>query len=162
MVKAMTASHHGFAFAWNDGDHSSGAAPMAKLMKYYGADKFRRNRSYPAFGNSSINNDPGPGDPKVGDMEGGINLGFTWNQVVDEATRWSATLSNDLCQAEMTVDVTPRRCQKFKPAAGAKCAWSNTAGGSGEVVADAYGLVTIRQVKIKSGESTVLSIGLDR
>jgi hypothetical protein len=158
MVKAMTASHHGFAFAWNDGDHSSGAAPMAKLMKYYGADKFRRNRSYPAFGNSSINNDPGPGDPKVGDMEGGINLGFSWNQVVDEESRWSVTLSNDLCQAEMTVDVTPRRCQKFKPAAAAKCAWSNTAGGSGEVVADAHGLVTVNQVKIKPGETTVLLI----
>ena len=159
MVKAMTASHHGFAFAWNDGYHSSGSAPMGKLMKYYGADKFARHRSYPAFGNSSINNDPGPGDPKAGDMEGGINLGFSWKNVVDEANRWSVALSNDLCQAEMTVDVTPRRGQKFKPAPGAKFPWTNTAGGNGEVTADAWGLVTVEKVRIKPGAATVLNIG---
>ena len=105
MVKAMTANHHGFAFAWNDGDHSSGAQPMGKVVKYFGQDKFARNQSYPAFGNSSINDDIGSGeldtDKKVKDgvKEGGINLGFIWKDVVDEAGKWSVKLSNDLAKA---------------------------------------------------------------
>lgn len=158
MAKALTAAHHGFAFAWNDGDHSSGSAAMGQVMKHYPAHKFARNQSYPAFGNSSINSDPGPGDPKAGDMEGGINLGFAWRDVADEEGRWSATLSNELCQAEMTVDVTPRRCQRFKAKAREKLKWTNSAGGSGEIAADPWGLVTVEKVRIKPGEETVLTI----
>ncbi|HOX07461.1 MAG TPA: hypothetical protein PK280_13745 [Planctomycetota bacterium] len=162
MVKALTASHHGFAFAWNNGTHGtdskSGSAPMNLVKKYYPPAKFARNRSYPAFGNSSINQDPGPGDPKAGDMEGGINLGFIWKDVVDEAGKWSVKLSNDLAKAEMTVDVTPRRCQQFKLKAGDKLKWTNSAGGAGDVAADQWGLVTIEKVKIAPGAETVLTI----
>ena len=158
MVKAMTAAHHGFAFAWNNGDHSSGSAPMREVTKYYPSSKFARNVSYPAFGNSSINNDPGPGDPKAGDMEGGINLGFDWKDVLDEPGKWSAAISNSLATAEMTVDVTPRRCQQFKPTAGTKLTWTSSLGEKGESAADEWGLATVTKLKIKPGEPTVLTI----
>ena len=59
MVKAMTAAKHGFAFAWNDGDHDTGSRPMAKVLKYYPPEAFARNKSYPAFANSSIDQNPG-------------------------------------------------------------------------------------------------------
>src|SRR5271166_4235895 len=110
MVKALTTGRHGFAFAWNNGDHSSGSQPMEKVRKYYPPEKFARNSSYPAFSNSSIDNNPGNGDPTNGDLEGGINLGFLWSDVVDEESQWSVKLANDLAKAEMTVDVTPRVC----------------------------------------------------
>jgi len=166
MVKALTANHHGFAMAWTNGGHDSSTAQcMVKVAKYYNFEKFALNQSYPAFGNSSIDDDLGSGklgpDKKLKDgaLEGGINLGFLWSGMVDQPDKWSARLSNDLANAEMTVDVTPRRCQKFKPKAGEKFRWTNTAAGQGEVVADRWGLVTVTKVIIKPGESTVLTIG---
>ena len=89
MVKALTAARHGFAFSWNNGGHSEGGRAMAPINKYYPAEKFARNRSYPAFGNSSIDHKLGNGDPKDGDLEGGINLGFDWKDVIDEQAKWS-------------------------------------------------------------------------
>lgn len=159
MVKALTASHHGFAFSWNNGGHDEvGAKAMEPINRYYPSSKFARNRSFPAFGNSSIDQNMGNGDKADGDLVGGINLGFDWKDVVDEDGRWSARISNDLAKDEMTVDVTPRWCQKFKPKAGEKFKWTHSAGGAGEVTADAWGVVTVEKVRIKPGEGTVLTL----
>lgn len=158
MVKALTAARHGFAFAWNDGDHSSGAQPMEKVRKYYPAEKFARNKSYPAFSNSSFDGKLGNGDPKDGDLEGGINLGFLWNDVTDEAGKWSVRLANDLARAEMTVDVTPRVCQQFKAKPNEKFRWTTSTGGSGTASADPAGLVTVPKVALRPGAETVLTI----
>lgn len=162
MVKALTANRHGFAFAWNDGVHDSfSAGAIREVLKYYPATRFARNLSYPAFGNSSIDSNLGRGDRNDAAPVGGINLGFRWSDIVDEKARWTVNLSNDLCKAEMTVDVTPRRTQKFRPAPGTKFQWSNSAGGSGVVAADAWGLVTIEKVTIKPGKTTSLAIALE-
>ncbi|MDD4891655.1 MAG: hypothetical protein PHU85_17185 [Phycisphaerae bacterium] len=172
MVKALTASHHGFGFSWNDGGHSEGVGPMGKVRKYYQPAMFAMNKSYPAFGNSSINDDLGTGElvEQVGDdgkkkmgikdgkPEGSINLGFIWADLVDEAGKWEVKLSNDLCKEPMTVDVTPRRCQAFKVKAGDKVKWTNSAGGAGDVTVDEFGLVTITKLAIKPGEATTLTI----
>lgn len=159
MVKALSASRHGFAFSWNNGGHDEvGAKAMEPINTYYPASKFARDRSFPAFSNSSIDQNMGNGDKADGDLVGGINLGFDWTEMVDEPGRWSARISNALATGEMTADVTPRWCQKFKAKPGERFAWSNAAGGSGEVVADQWGLVTVAQVKIKPGDGTVLTI----
>jgi hypothetical protein len=158
MVKAMTAAHHGFAFSWNNGGHSEGGRAMGLISKYYPAEKFARNRSYPAFGNSSIDHNMGNGDPKDGDLEGGINLGFDWKDIVDEPDRWSVSLSNDLAKKEMTVDVTPRRSQRFKLRAGETCRWTSSTDAAGTITADAHGLVTVRAVVIRPGGWTTLTI----
>ncbi len=169
MVKALTRAKHGFAFAWNNGNHSSGSYAMRQVSKYYPAHKFARNKSYPAFGNSSINDNMGGGDPKDGDLGNvdrkkgkvevfGINLGFIWKDVLDEPGRWSVKLSNDMAKADMTVDVTPRRCRKFKAKPGEKFKWANSAGGDGTVAAGENGLVTVAKVKIKPGAETALTI----
>lgn len=159
MVNALTAGHHGFAFAWKNCGHSSEIGPAAELLnKYYGSEKFARNRSYPAFGNSSINSNMGNGDKDDGDLEGGVNLGFIWSGVADEPDRWSVKVSNDLAKATMTVDVTPRNCQKFKAKAGEKLKWTTSAGASGETTADPWGLVTVEKVVVKPGEATVLTV----
>lgn len=158
MVKALSAARHGFAFAWNNGDHSSGAQPMEKVRKYYPAEKFARNRSYPAFRNSSIDQQLGNGDPSDGDLEGGINLGFLWKDVKDEAGTWSVRLANDLAKADMTVDVTPRRCQKFKIPAKAEVRWRTSTGESGTLAADVDGRVTIPRLKLPFGQEILLTL----
>ena len=131
---------------------------MGLITKYYPATKFARNVSYPAFGRSSIDSKLGGGSKEDGDREGGINLGFAWKDVIDEQGKWSVTVSNELCQDTMTVDVTPRRGQKFKLQPGAKCQWTTSTGASGTVTADAWGLVTAPGVVIKTGETTALTI----
>lgn len=158
MVRTLTAGHHGFAFSWNNGGHGEGGQAMGLINKYYPAEKFRRNESYPAFGNSSIDQNMGDGDPAKGDLVGGINLGFRWSEIVDEPERWSVRLSNDLAEKEMTVDVTPRRCQRFQLKAGQIVYWKSSLGSSGMVVADRHGLATIPKVALRPGEETVLSL----
>ncbi|MGE3803176.1 MAG: hypothetical protein AB7K24_00730 [Gemmataceae bacterium] len=158
MIKALSKAHHGFAFAWNNGDHSSGAQPMARVLKYYPPDLFARNQSYPAFANSSLDDNPGNGDPKEGDLEGGINLGFHWKEVADMPAAWSVLIGNELAKSDMTVDVTPRRCQQFKSKPGDKFQWSTSSGGSGTVTADEHGLVTVPGIKIQPGKETKLTL----
>jgi len=158
MVRALVRNHHGFAFAWNNGDHSSGSKPMTLIHQDYPASKFARSRSYPAFGNSSIDENPGDGDPREGDLEGGINLGFDWRDIVDEEGGWTAAILNSRAKGDMTVDVTPRRCRKFRPKPGESLKWSDSTGGSGSVAAGAAGLVTIEKVRLKPGEPTTLKI----
>ena len=71
---------------------------------------------------------------------------------------WSVTLRNELAKNEMTVDVTPRRCQQFKPRPGETITWINTVGGGGTVTVDKWGLVTVTRVKIKPDEETILTL----
>ncbi len=172
LVQALTEAKHGFAFAWNDGNHGTGAKAMQEVERYYPATLFARNQSYPALGNSSLNDDPGTGeverlidnrkrpvlDENNGALTGGINLGFEWKNVVDEPNRWSVALSNVLAKDAITVDVTPRRCQQFKPSAGAVFTWRSSLGEQGKVTADAHGLVTIAQFKIQPGQPVELTI----
>jgi pimeloyl-ACP methyl ester carboxylesterase len=159
MARALTASHQAFAFAWNDADHSDeGTRPMELIYKFYGPTKISRKVSYPAFGNSSIDNKPGDGNPQQGDKEGGINLGFAWRDVLDTPDRWMVSMANELAKTDMTVDVTPRRTREFKPAPGDKLEWTSSAGGSGEVSVDPWGLVTIEKVLIRPRQYTTLTI----
>lgn len=157
MVKALTAARHGFAFAWNNGGHSAGTKPIEDVYKYYPPDRFRRNLSYPAFTRSSIDDDPGDGDAARGAMEGGINLGFVWKDPADEPDRWAVSFSNVLAHDPMTVDVTPRRAQQFRPRPGEVLRWTTAAGASGEVTVDQWGLVTVEKVAIRPGQDTVLT-----
>ncbi|QDU27082.1 hypothetical protein ETAA8_21660 [Anatilimnocola aggregata] len=142
MVHVLTAGHHGFAFSWNNGDHGEGGQAMGLINKYYPAEKFRKNESFPAFGNSSIDQQMGDGDPAAGELVGGINLGFHWGQIVDETGRWSVRFSNDLVAGEMTVDVTPRHCQQFKPQPGHMMRWKSSLDDEVTTTADRQGLVT--------------------
>ena len=157
-VNAMKANHHGFAFAWNNGNHSAGIEPMAIIRKDYPPELFALDKSYPAFANSSIDDDPGNGSPTSGALVGGINLGFAWSDIVDQPQQWSVRLSNRLAQGRMTVDVTPRRLQQFLLAPGEQVSWSNSTGGSGVATADAWGLLTITAVGINAGQASVLTL----
>ncbi|MFK7988272.1 MAG: hypothetical protein AB8I08_19790 [Sandaracinaceae bacterium] len=152
-IDALESNHHGYAFAWNDGDHSTGVVTGAVVREWYPPGLFARNLSYPAFSNSSINDNMGTGDLSNGDLTGGINLGFVWTLDEDTATNWAIDLQNDLAEAPMTVDVTPRNTQAFHTTAGETVSYTLRRGGgaevaSGTVTADEHGLVTLESVEL--------------
>lgn len=154
MVHALMKGRHGFAFGWDNGNHGSAKQQFRKLCEYYPWHRFALNLSYPAFSNSSLDDDIGPDGPK----EGFINFGFVWSDPVDEAGRWEATISNREAGRDITVDVTPRRCQRFKVRPGERCRWSSSAGGAGEVVADDRGVLTVERLLVPRGMEVTLAI----
>ncbi|HYE07025.1 MAG TPA: alpha/beta fold hydrolase [Planctomycetota bacterium] len=136
----------------------------------------RRDRSFPAFSACSGNDDPGTGagdavgkDTELGDNtydgtpQGGLNRHLRWSTatIVDEPQRWAI----ELCLTSgphghrgdggVTVDVTPRRVQRFVVAPGARYDWTSTGGASGEAQADAEGLLTIRGVPVGTTWTTL-------
>ncbi|MGB2822928.1 MAG: hypothetical protein WBF17_18235, partial [Phycisphaerae bacterium] len=142
----------------------------------------RRDRSLPAFGNCSLDDNPGNGDLRNGEgMSIQLNGYLTWDgeTIVERADRWEITaqLAGRPPLEECTVDLTPRRCRKFKAKPGEKFTWTNTlqltdeqkrkaieAGTtpkdeqpvqSGTATADKWGLVTIKQVKLTTARHRI-------
>jgi hypothetical protein len=122
----------------------------------------RVKQSLPAFTNCSLDDDPGTGVPTDGAPTGQVNAYLTWDtdDIVDERDTWEMTVSltRSAPQPSCTVDVTPRRCQRFRARPGERFTWSSGGSGheraaqSGTVVADEWGLVTLPAVSVgKSG-----------
>jgi hypothetical protein len=159
--KALQEARQPHVFVWGQGGHGQramlpGPDPNEREL---GVD-VRLDRSLPAFTRGSLDGNPGNGDPQDGDPEGQSNLHLTWDAAaVDEAETWEMVvrLNARAPRGECSVDVTPRRCQKFKPAPGATVAWGNRSvadGGvvqSGEVKADDQGRVTVPQAAVTRG-----------
>jgi len=133
--------------------------------------QIRRTDSLAAFGNCSLDDNPGIGFG--GDPGGQMNayLCFDAPSQVDQADRWEMTLY--LCAGddrgrrgapleECTADVTPRRCRRFKAKPGEEFTWNNTSLAddkvvqTGTAVADRWGLVTARQVVISKGKNRLV------
>jgi hypothetical protein len=158
LAHAMEATHRGFVFAWTALDHADGTRPMPMVLRYYGPNRFARDKSYPAFSNSSIDGRLGNGDPADGDKEGGLNLGFAWSDPDDTADQWSIRIANDFARQDMTVDVTPRRVQHFAVGAGKDIKWRSSTGASGTATADRDGFVTIPKLVIRPHAETTLTL----
>ena len=92
----------------------------------------RTDQSLPAFSHCSLDDDPGSGAPDDGAPSGQSNVFLTWNTrtIVDEAALWSVSiaLTDRTPHPTATVDITPRRLQRFKLAPGDKVLWTNTRG----------------------------------
>jgi len=125
----------------------------------------RKNQSVPAFGNCSVDGMPGNGDLRMGDTFGAtINGYLTWDSetIVDKPDRWEMTVILDAGAPlpNCTVDLTPRKCQRFKPEPGTQFKWTCKAGdnvlGAGTATADKWGLVTIRQLPMAKGAQRVV------
>ena len=159
MVNALKACHHGFAFSWNGGGHSDAVAALGVIMPGYGT-AYVKDKSYPAFTNSSLDSNPGNGDPNNGDTSGCINCGFSWTGLAETGITWTAQISNSLNPSAMTADVTPRNTQAFLPQAGQVVSWTASTGQSGTQAADQYGLVTVSGLTINTGAATTLSFSI--
>jgi hypothetical protein len=165
--RAFTARHGG---VW------SGQPAAAGVM----AGKIRLRQSLPAFGNCSLDGMPGDGDFSGGGGVGGdsdvmadLNGYLVWDtdDIVDEPGKWEMTVylydgdprnnkaggaPADAC----TADLTPRRCQKFKAAAGETFHWSNASladsrSVAGTAAADKNGWVTLEKLTITKGKNRI-------
>jgi hypothetical protein len=163
--RAMLDTKRAFSGVWHEGGHGH-RNPNFLL-------ELRRSDSLPAFGNCSLDDNPGIG---LGGDEGGqINawLAFEPRTQLDAPDRWEMTVyliggekgANPSQSAPLdscTADVTPRRCQKFKALPGEKFAWTNTSLAenkvlqTGTAVADQYGFVTAEKVTITKGKNRLV------
>ena len=161
--KALQDTRRPHVFVWGQAGHGQraslpGPQPAEREL---GLD-VRLDRTLPAFTHCSLDDNAGNGDPKDGDLTGQSNMYLYWDTddkaIDDGPDKWALTLrlSEKAPKSECTVDVTPRRCQQFKPKPGAKLTWTNTIATdakeiqSGEVTADQWGLVTVPQVKVSA------------
>jgi hypothetical protein len=178
-IGAMKETRRAFAAVWM----SNGPGPARGVCREM-VPQIRLHQSLPAFSNCSLDTSPDTDQPKGSyrpgqydedfqkraDKEGGINLYQRWDpaSIVDEPQTWAVTvwLAASDRQSEYnaptdsaTMDITPRRCQKFKPMPGETFKWVNENGGkeiqSGQVTADNWGLVTLEGVKVTTGRSRI-------
>lgn len=137
-----------------------------------GIIRFRRDRSVPAFGNCSLDDNIGEGDLKSGTAFGQINGYLVWQSatIVDEPGSYEITVylwggdSHGRYAAPLdscTVDLTPRKCRKFNPKPSQRLAWTNTTLADGKTIqagrisADKHGLATIRKLAITKGKHRI-------
>lgn len=97
-VNAMRAAKRGFAFAWNNGNHSGGSIPT-QITNSYNYGTFEVGKGYPLFTNHSDDQ-----DPEV-DLVGGINLNLKFRNVVESNGSWSCEITS--IAGTRTVDVEP-------------------------------------------------------
>lgn len=158
LYQALEKMRHGCLIAWNDGIHSEvakGLPPDFAEWKTTHLTRFALNRSYPAFSNSSVNNEPGNGDNNSGDVVGYINRRLNWTDSKETADRYEVLVTYDAASGNLplSVDVTPRRCQAFRLHPSQTCAATNV-DASGRTIqsmplkADRWGLVTFPGFKV--------------
>jgi pimeloyl-ACP methyl ester carboxylesterase len=166
----------GHVALWDGSSHSKPDPKSSALDDWW--DPFsdatcylRANLSFPAFSKFSKNDNPGTGAGDAvgtdndlgnntydGDPAGGLNRFLRWNSntIRDTATEWSIEIKLSSGNAGYkggsteTVNVTPRRLQKFPLKPGAAYTWKTGSGESGRQTADADGVLTIQGVRVST------------
>lgn len=176
-ILAMQETKRAFAAIWN----ANGQGELKDLIKNQ-IPNITRDQSLPAFSRVSFNRSPyspnprGPIPKKLkrvyekkidmdfinhADRVGGINLYQRWDtqSIIDEPKTWeiSLWLAKNSPVEEATMDITPRRLQKFIVQPGERVQWQveGEHHQSGTVLADRYGLVTLPAVKISQLKSRI-------
>ena len=162
-LRALQETHRPHLFTWGMSGHGERAHMPVTLEERVMPIDIRADQSLPAFAKCSLDDPVGSGDPKDGAPKGQVNAYLYWEtmDIVDEMDRWEMTvgLTPKAPKAGCTADITPRRCQKFRPKPGEKLAWSSTsladpqAVQRGEAIADHTGLVTVQEVTIGKGRN---------
>ena len=148
--RAANRARQAFAVNWNNGGHGGPIAASVSMEQLF---RYRMDRAFPAFSNSSDNRDYGDGDPDAGDLVGWINRGMQWSDVKDEPDRFAMTLraAHDDMKYPVVCDVTFRRRQKFRFAPGTEIRVSVN-GETRRTVIDADGLLTVEKVVFPSAD----------
>ncbi|MBR6057662.1 MAG: prolyl oligopeptidase family serine peptidase [Victivallales bacterium] len=158
---AANQAQQAFAVFWNNGNHSmSSQAPndVKFWSKLY--LKYRLDLSYPAFSNNSDNKNYGNGAPEDGDLVGWINRGLDWNVVSDTPNRYEITITAkhpDIVYP-VTLDMTIRRRQQFKPLSGEQLIISINGVERPATTMPQDGLLTISRLVIPSAEPLTVVI----
>ena len=159
--RAMNTARQGFVAYWSNGGHADADRDFPGDSHYAPArKKFGLDLSYLAFSNASHNGNPGNGDPEDGDLVGWINRGLDWEGIEDTPDGYAVTV---LAYYEglaypVTVDVTPRRLQRFKVEAGEAVIVRVDGEDSQSIRADDNGLITVPRVRITDREGTRIRI----
>jgi len=161
--QALQETRRPHIFVWGQSGHGQRAQLPVSLSDRYMPLDLRTDQSQPAFTGCSLDGKPGRGDPQDGDPAGQCNLYLFWDtpNVVDRADAWEMTVGLvDKAPADScTVDITPRRVQRFKPEPGTEVRWTNTslrdkqAVQSGRAVVDQLGLITVPKVCVDKGKT---------
>lgn len=163
LINAFAGARRGGVFFWDERTHmSAGAWDPSRTPALL--DRFRRNRSFPAFTDGSLNSDPGDGSAGTGEAVGTVNGHYDWDPAVQDQPRlWAVELSlrslwtsTGLRPAPATAvtTVTPRRLQRFVVEPGHTYLWDVTrlsdfvVTQSGAATADALGLLSIPGVEV--------------
>jgi len=157
-LRALQQTHRPHLFVWGQQGHGQRAIMPDSLAQRVLPIDIRTDATLPAFTRCSLDDNPGSGDPDDGDPAGAVNRYLTWQtaDAVDEPNRWEMTvrLVQQSPEPWCTVDITPRRCQRFRPAAGEVFKWTNRSLADGQAIqqgkmaADRWGLVTLPQVRV--------------
>ena len=132
-------------------DWTWAAGKLVRPDKYTGlwrGLRFTRTTAVPAISNCSSD--------KNSEGNGQHNLFLTWSDVTDRKDRFSIALTSG---QDATFDLTPRRLQRFKVAAGRKVRWearskptrtgAQPEAMSGQVTADDQGRIVLAGLKIR-------------
>lgn len=158
---AMNTARQALVAYWSNGDHATADDDFPKESHYAPArEKFQFDRSYLAFSNCSKNNNPGNGDPKEGDLQGWINRGLDWENIIDTDTEYSITVQAyyEGLTYPVVVDVTPRRLQAFRFTSGDIVTARLSTGETHKIRVDKAGLLTIPKVQIVNREGTQIHL----
>lgn len=129
---SVNANHTGGYYFWDNRDHGGGGGFW--IGSNFELFRFRRNISYPAFANCSLNEDYGNGSSNSGDSHGSINGMLDWtDDIIDNDSLWRITffirdLSGKNNQIVVypdsaTTDITLRRIQQFHVPVGNTVNW---------------------------------------
>ncbi|MHB1000371.1 MAG: prolyl oligopeptidase family serine peptidase [Armatimonadota bacterium] len=163
-VKAMNDARRGFVSGWGVGMHNLAFEHRPVLTRKFDPFRIVKNESYPAFSNTSINDDPGNGGKENGTLTGQMGGGFDWQILADEKNKWSAKISNITDpKVDVTADITPRRLQKLKVVDNKKYFYTNTDSQgnllqSGYIEPDDLKLLILNKITITPEGNTVTVI----
>jgi pimeloyl-ACP methyl ester carboxylesterase len=164
--RALQETRRPHLFVWGQAGHNQrGIMPQGGGERTMTID-IRIDQSLPAFTNCSLDQNPGNGDPSDGDPKGQINAYLYWEtaNIVDERGSWEMTIGlvDKAPQNSATVDITPRRLQKFKVSPNERIQWTNVSLKdrktiqSGQVIADRLGLITVKKIQVGKGKNRIL------
>ena len=162
--RAANEARQAFTVYWNNGGHGMSGQTPADMKIHKNLSmlfRYRLDKSYPAFSNSSDNRNYGSGDPKEGDLQGWINRGFSWEVKQDSPKRYEIAVGINYpgIVYPVTADMTLRRRQQFKFPAGTQLEVLVN-GEKRTAVIDKNNLLTIEKIKFpSSGKITVVITG---
>ena len=165
-ARAMNDRRYALFFYWGPFGHANNHSRISKvndLINSFDWLEVRRNEAYPAFTNSSTNDEiPWPGDVK-NKASGQVNAFFRWKNLSDTADKLEMSLflvTPQLLETTFdipgssTADVSLRRIQNLGIKPGGTFKWSfGKAKGKGK--ADAAGLISIAGLKITAQPTTL-------
>lgn len=161
---AVEGGRHGLIGVFDSSDHNWPGWKADSSTFTIQELSFVKDESFLGFSNASNSNDPATTSKSTsGCRNCGLEWSSSWNDFdgvpVDTTDRYEVTVrTTDGTTA--TVDVTPRRLQRFNPLAGQTLKWENRNSGgtlvqSGTLTVDENGLFAISDVSVSSGGNTL-------